>query len=689
MTKNLEKPTKSGMEQFLRKIHQVSVDYQHDPQAEIVNLLNLGASEFGFDLSVITSKNCNKMVVNYTTDKDTLPVGLDIEFGNSFCSEVVKSVSPLMIEDVVNSKYSDHPGHTDFGIKSYLGHPICFNSGEGSSLCFLNLQSKPMDLGSEIPEHLVLLAQRIEALIERIAISRRLQQSEELFRTTFEYANLGIAHLSCEGKLLNVNNRLMDFLKYSEAELLSKSFIDLTHPDDLDECKSRIGAALAGEYDHFSAEKRCLRKDGSSVWAHLTWQLIRDDEGEPDYFIALVEDIDSRVSADQERQQFEESVQEAQKLESLGVLAGGIAHDFNNLLTSIMGNANLLQNALGKHSPLYSQAENIEKASIHAADLTSQLLAYAGKGQFQIQAIDVTSLIDDMRNLLTTAVSKRVQLQWMRPAEALNIDADTGQIRQVLMNLITNASESYGDGEGEVVIEAFRVSIGKREIIESQWTIAPEQGEYVAIRVSDTGCGMDSETQRRLFEPFYTRKFVGRGLGLSAVLGIIRSHDGGLRFESTPNAGTVIEVLFKDRDIEYGKTTDQDGKQQNLPSSNILVVDDEEDVREITSKMLAARGYDVITAESGNAALELIPQLQNLKFVLLDVSMPGITVGETLEGIRAHLPAIPVIIMSGFNEQHVSKLLQENNNVSFLKKPFSMVNMFDMLAEMEKSQSAA
>lgn len=676
MLTDLQRPTKSGMEQFLRKIHQVSIDSGHDLRLEIENLLKLGATEFGFDISVITCKTSNQMIVHYSTDKETMPLGLEVEYGTSFCSEVVASESPLMIENVMKSEYVDHPAHTGLGIKSYLGHPICFNDNQKASVCFLNLDSKEMNLGSEIPEHLVLLSQRLEALIEHLQISEDLKRSEEMFRTTFENANLGIAHVSPEGKLQKVNQCLADFLGYEIDELQQKHFQDITHSDDREISSEYIDSEpVSARVD--SLEKRYLRKDGSSVWGRVKATRIIDKH---EYSIVLIEDIEKEKQAEQERLAFEAGVQEAQKLESLGVLAGGIAHDFNNLLTSIMGNANLLQNALSSQSPLQKQAANIEKAALHAADLTSQLLAYAGKGNFIVQAIDVPALVDDMQNLLATATSKRVKLCWEKPEAEFTINADATQIRQVIMNLITNASESCGDEAGDVKIEVYSKRVDGGEPLSSHWAVIPEPGHYVAIRISDNGCGMDEETRRRLFEPFYTRKFLGRGLGLSAVLGIIRSHNGGVMVESELGKGTTVEVLFGDCNLAYlpGKEDDEVSAENR---KTVLVVDDELQVREVTAEIVSCLGYRVVTAESGDAALEKLASIGELEFVLLDVSMPGITVQETLQGIREYFADLPVILMSGFNEQHVSEVLAAYRNIYFLKKPFTISRLEEQIAQ--------
>jgi nitrogen-specific signal transduction histidine kinase len=380
-----------------------------------------------------------------------------------------------------------------------------------------------------------------------------------------------------------------------------------------------------------------------------------------------------------ERKQAEEALARAQKTESLGVMAGGVAHDFNNLLVAMLGQTSL---ALAKLPPESAAREPIEKAvraAHRAADLTRQLLAYSGRGHFSVQPLRLNALIGENLGLLEVAIPKHVRLDAELADSLPMIRADAGQMQQVLMNLIINAAEAIGTRPGAVTI---RTSVGDVTPTDRHtWHQAGEPlpaGPYVVLQVSDDGCGMDAETLARIFDPFFSTKFTGRGLGLAAVLGIVSGHHGGLRVESTPGAGTTFQLAFP------VPTPDQAGPVPALPappagvpagrtSALILLIDDEEPVREAVTDILDLQGVRVLAAADGQAGLALYREHRAaIRLVLLDLSMPGMSGEETFRQLRALDPEVRIILSSGYDKSEVSARFAGQAPTGFVQKPYSV-----------------
>jgi PAS domain S-box-containing protein len=368
-----------------------------------------------------------------------------------------------------------------------------------------------------------------------------------------------------------------------------------------------------------------------------------------------------------------------QKLESIGVLAGGIAHDFNNLLHVVLGNADIALGQLPRAAPAREPLEEVVRATLRAADLTRQLLAYSGKGAFVIRHIDLSSEVRDMATLLRTAISKQAVLEWELQSDLPAISADATQIRQIVMNLITNASDALGDGGGSITLRTGIVEAGEltRDHLDASTYVGssePANVPYVYLEVADTGVGMTADTLSRIFDPFFSTKYTGRGLGLAAVMGIVRAHSGLIRIRSDPGRGSSFRVLFPPVS-EHAFPTPQPvaGQRDWRGSGTILVVDDEEGVREVAERMLQEIGFDTITAQDGREALEILGRPGNqITGLLLDLSMPRMGGVETLRRLRATHPELPVIIMSGYTEQVVAQQIggSDPGNTGFLQKPF-------------------
>jgi PAS domain S-box-containing protein len=378
-----------------------------------------------------------------------------------------------------------------------------------------------------------------------------------------------------------------------------------------------------------------------------------------------------------------------QKLESIGVLAGGIAHDFNNLLHVVLGNADIALSRLPARSAAREPLEEVVRATIRAADLTRQMLAYSGKGAFVIRHLDLSSEVRDMATLLRTAISKQASLVWELAPVLPAINADATQIRQIVMNLITNASDSLHDVPGTITL---RTGVVERQGLNDPDFGAPVQegdppveGEepFVYLEVCDTGGGMTPDTLQRIFDPFFSTKFAGRGLGLAAVMGIVRSHEGLIRIRTEPGQGTSFRVLFPAVAGTVRKGEKPSAARSDWQGTGtVLLVEDEEGVRDVAERILQEIGFDTVTAVDGRDALEVMDRVgSSVTAVLLDLSMPRMGGLETFRHLREHRPELPVILMSGYNEQVVAPQFNDSGPgiTAFLQKPFLAEDLIGVL----------
>lgn len=388
-----------------------------------------------------------------------------------------------------------------------------------------------------------------------------------------------------------------------------------------------------------------------------------------------------RVRAEEEQTLFQAQVQHAQKLESLGVLAGGIAHDFNNLLMSILGNANLAEMDLPAKSPARESLDQIEKAAERASELTNQLLAYSGKGKFVNQRINLNQLVEEMGHLLKVSISKKAHLQHRFASTLPTIEADPAQIRQIVMNLITNASEALGGQSGIITIATGALECDQAYLQDTYLAKDLPEGPYVYLEVTDTGCGMDKLTQGKIFDPFFTTKFTGRGLGLAAVIGIVRGHRGAIRVYSEPGQGTTFKVLLP--------ACDQPGERSRIqepPSGDwkgegvVLVVDDEESIRQLTERLLKRFGLQVLTAEDGLQAVDVFrAHADEIDVILLDMMMPRMDGQETFQQIRKIKSDAQVILSSGYSEGEATTRFAGSGLAGFIQKPYRPIDLIAKL----------
>ncbi|MCU0616045.1 MAG: response regulator [Gemmatimonadaceae bacterium] len=446
---------------------------------------------------------------------------------------------------------------------------------------------------------------------------------------------------------------------------------DIIHPDDVPRIAAELDAHLAHGTEWFEQEYRVLHADGRVRIVTDVTKLVRDAKGEVTHFLGYLIDVTERRAQELEHARIAEQVQHAQKLESLGVLAGGIAHDFNNLLVGVLGNASLAMEELPEHSPVRPLLEDMQVAARRAAELTRQLLAYSGKGRFVVERVELASLVREMQRLLAAAVSKKAHVVTELRDDLPTVRADATQLRQVVMNLITNASDALGEAPGTITIRTRRMHASRAWLSGAQVGRDIPEGEYLVLEVADTGCGLSTETLPRLFDPFYSTKGVGRGLGLAAVLGIVRGHQGAVRITSTPDVGTTVAVLLPVEDAERRAPAHEDEPQNTR--GTVLVVDDDLAAMRVAQRILERDGYRVVTASNGREALERYAESgPSIQVVLLDLTMPELSGWETLRELQQLDPSVTVLLMSGYSQAPGANLA---GAAGFVAKPYSTVDL--------------
>jgi len=422
-------------------------------------------------------------------------------------------------------------------------------------------------------------------------------------------------------------------------------------------------------------EYRYRTLSGHEGWVSHNAYVVQDEASGQTAIQVIAHDITARKRLERERHDLEARMQQTQKLESLGVLAGGIAHDFNNLLTGILGYAGLCKEDGDPDSKLWERLDRIERGARQAAELTSEMLAYSGRGQFVVAPIQLSTLTLETSQLLHSAVSRKAHLRFELQPELPPVMGDAAQLRQVVMNLITN------DDIGTIRVHTSVVQATVEDLGNPFFELEdPQPGPHVCLEVEDTGCGMDHATLSRMFEPFFSTKFTGRGLGLAAVLGIVRGHNGSLQVDSTPGAGTHIRVLIPvdEQAVEAPRPPRSEGRLEL--DGAVLVVDDEPTVRDVTTAILEAEGLTVLTARDGAEAVELYHRRRDeIGLVILDLTMPELDGAEVFRALRAVRRDLPVVLTSGYSEQHVLQQVGEDRPDGFVQKPYPPNELIEVI----------
>lgn len=406
---------------------------------------------------------------------------------------------------------------------------------------------------------------------------------------------------------------------------------------------------------------------------------IIDDNGNTSGTVLVLRDITKQIQACEEQKQLEQRNRQAEKFESLNIMAGSIAHNFNNLLMGVLGNLHLAADDLSPDSPIRKSIDSATEAARRAAKLSSQMLTYVGQRHYSLKTIDLTRLMENIINLLTTAVPDKIRLELKLAAQPLNIQGDPGQIRQVIMSVVTNAAEAIQHDNGQITISSGVVYCVKVCFQPSGFDDDLSPGNYIFLEITDTGSGMDEETLSRIFDPFFTTKFTGRGLGLAAVLGIVRAHKGAVQIKSKPNQGTSFRLYLPETPVKDTKSP-KDVLESWKCEGAVLLVEDEDIVRRIGKRLLEHLGFEVYLANDGNEAVQLFQKYHHvIRCVILDWSMPEMDGGRTLSELLKIQNDVKVIFTSGFSEAQIQAKLGDFKAAGFIQKPFQITKLAEII----------
>ncbi|MCU0622384.1 MAG: PAS domain S-box protein [Gemmatimonadaceae bacterium] len=521
----------------------------------------------------------------------------------------------------------------------------------------------------------------VQDVTEARAQARALAESERRFRVLSEAAPLGIFVTDAEGRTVYANPALLALFEQTLEQFHAGEWIARVHPDDRPGITAESGRAIAARQS-IAYSYRIVRSDGVRH-VRISTKPLPPVNGAYTGQVGMVEDITLQVQAAEEARRLEARERETQKLESLGLLAGGIAHDFNNLLVGVLTNASLALLDLADGHAARDAIEDIERAAQRAADLTRQLLAYAGKGRYVVEPVDLSALVREMAQLLRAAIARKVSLRLDLADHVPPVLGDATQLRQVVMNLITNASDAMLERGGDLVVRTTvvpRATLGEHE---SAFGSALDGDPRIVVEVRDQGHGMTPDVIERIFDPFFTTKFTGRGLGLSATVGILRQHGGTISVTSVPDVGTTFRLWFVPRP---GAVTPSAPAAPAIPDlavgGTILIVDDDEGVRHVARTLLQRRGFTVLLAEDGREGLERFRAAgDDLRGVLLDLTMPVMGGAEALAAMRVERPDVPVLLMSGYTEHELQQTFAGRAS-GFLQKPFRAQELYAAIGAM-------
>jgi PAS domain S-box-containing protein len=507
-------------------------------------------------------------------------------------------------------------------------------------------------------------------IAERGAAEEALRRSEERYRTVSELgSDLSFSFwIDGEGRPHGewVTDAFRRLTGFRPSEMGGARWLALIHPEDLPVLRGVFPEVVAGARREVSL--RIVARDGRTVWLRV--QLLAAPGPRGVRIVGAARDVTEALRAEEEQRRLALRVQRAQRLESLGTLTGGIAHDFNNLLAVILGNARVALDDLPEDSPLRTRLLRVRAAAEHGAALTAQMLAYSGKATAKLEPIDVSTLVDDTRELVQAAVSEGCEIEWeLMPG--LVAEGDATQLRQVLLNLVRNASEALVKGRGRVRIRTRRLRLASEDLADVHGRLELAPGSFVVLEVSDTGAGIDATTRQRMFEPFFTTRFDGRGLGLAAVLGIVQAHSGAIQVESEPGRGSTLRVLLPERS-RVAREAPDDPAPRARAGAAVLVVDDDPGVLEVAAELLRRAGQRVVTAANGAEALARLRERgDEIGVAVLDLAMPTAGGGQVLSELRRMRPGLPVIIATGFGIERAVERLQDEEVAAVVRKPFA------------------
>jgi two-component system cell cycle sensor histidine kinase/response regulator CckA len=670
----------NGQERALLDQVRTALARELDPAAIFRTVVEAVATTFGYTQVSLYLLHDEMLHLQYQVGYDQVLAQIPVAQG--IMGRVVRSGKAVLLEDVRADP--TFLGAID-GIVSEVCVPL-FDQGRVTGV--LNVESSHgVPLNEADLRLTTALGEHISIIFGRARLYGEVRESEERYRRLVEISPEPIV-VHSGGRIVFINPAGVRLLgATTPEELIGRPILDFVHTDYRAIVVERVRQTQEEGRQAGVLEEVFVRLDGQMLDVEVV--------GIPTTYLGspatqvVIRDITERKRVEAERLAFERRLLETQKLESLGVLAGGIAHDFNNLLMGVLGNASLAMLDLPPESPAEYSIRQIEAAARRAAELTRQMLAYAGKEQFVVQPVDLNAIVEEMSRLAHVSFGKGVSLQRHLDEDLPLIEADAAQMRQVVMNLVINASEAIGDAAGTITL-----ATGVRRLTSASLAatyMAPDlpSGSYIYLEVADTGSGMDAATLARIFEPFFTTRFTGRGLGLSAVLGIVRGHRGALQVRSEPGRGTTFTIFLPTTDHRPPDTDEivsvADHQSPGLPRDqlrnregegsvvgSVLVIEDDASVRALAVRMLEHFGYAVLTASDGCAGVAAFgAQPDTIDCILLDMSMPQMDGAQTLQEIQRIRPEARVVLMSGHDEQELTSRFAGRTLASVLPKPFS------------------
>jgi signal transduction histidine kinase len=505
--------------------------------------------------------------------------------------------------------------------------------------------------------HAVAVTERVLARRRLEAQREELREAETLLGTVIANAPIILWSVDTRGVFTLSVGRELATLGLAQGQVVGSSVFDMMEVP-------HIKRALAGE------ELTATVDMGEHTFETM-YRPLRDAAGAVTGVLGVSTNITERRRAEREQAKLQAQLLQVQKLESLGLLAGGIAHDFNNLLTSMLGCASVAERLLPESSPARSPLKDVVTAARRAADLTRQLLAYSGKGRFEVRAIDLSEDVREISHLLEATLPKNVRLHLRLGAGLPAVEADPAQVQQVVLNLVVNGVEAIGNEPGNVFVTTGMQEVDEASATNLAGSVPLSPGRYVFVEVRDTGCGMDEATKAKIFDPFFTTKFTGRGLGLAATLGIARSHKGAVGLSSVPGEGTVFRFLLPASSLPVQR------ERRPLPadfagSGTILIVDDDHGVRGTLRMLLTSLGFEVLEARDGQEALDLFAaQADAIVLVVLDLTMPVLGGREVFSELRRIRPGVRVILSSGYDKEETMRRFGAKGLAGFLQKPYT------------------
>ena len=524
---------------------------------------------------------------------------------------------------------------------------------------------------------LVMTLSMSTAVLELTRARAEIKRSHDRMQRMFESVHDVYAEIAMDGTILEITPSVDRFHGLNRSGLLGHSIREFyADPERREAYLNELRDH--GQVEGFEIDVRLPNGDvrTTSVNARV---VTADEDGKP-RIATSIRDITEQKRAAAEHEKLEQQIQHTQKLESLGVLAGGIAHDFNNLLTGIVGSADLAGLTLTGDHPAQGHLSIVREASQRATELCQQMLAYSGRSSFKVESVNLSRMAAKMGGLLRVSVSKQVQLALHLADDLPAVEADAVQVRQILLNLVVNASEAMGEQGGQLEVTTNVRQCTPADLDSPYVDYALPGGEYVFLRVSDTGCGMDQETLARLFDPFFSTKFAGRGLGLAAVLGIVRGHSGSIRVDSAVGRGTTFEVLLPASDRRTAPSSRPSQCANWCGRGRVLLVDDETHVREVGALMLEQLGFKVHAVDGGRSAIAAFREdADAFSLAIVDVTMPDMNGGQVFRELRKIRPDMKVVLASGHSQQEITAQFSGEGLAGILQKPFTLETLRNKL----------